>query len=183
MSRPLDLAGQRYGRLTVISRTASSVHGKAQWTCLCDCGAETVAVAGQLVSGKTQSCGCQRRDAAARMGQANRGAVRTHGHARGKCSPTYRIWIGMLTRCDRPTARGYRYYGGRGITVCDRWRGPDGFARFLADMGERPEGMTIDRVDNDGHYEPGNCRWATQAEQNRNARTGRARNGRFVSTA
>lgn len=82
--------------------------------------------------------------------------------------PMYRLWCGMKDRCGRVKAHNYKWYGGRGIRVCERWRN---FRNFLADMGERPAGMTLDRIDSDGHYEPGNCRWATQKEQVNNSRT------------
>ncbi len=88
-------------------------------------------------------------------------------------TPTHWSWVTMRQRCFNPNTAKYALYGGRGITVCDRWCGKEGFANFLADLGPRPVGMTLDRIDPDGNYEPGNCRWATYAEQNRHKRTGK----------
>lgn len=102
------------------------------------------------------------------ISRREKGYIR-HGHAsNGELSPTYRTWRSMMLRCDHPSQDSYQYYGERGITVCDRWR--DSFESFLADMGERPDGKSIDRVDVNGNYEPGNCRWATASEQRRNQR-------------
>lgn len=96
-----------------------------------------------------------------------------HGHRRtedGKSSPTYNSWRSMKIRCLNPNRSDFRWYGGRGVQVCPQWLGPDGFDRFLADMGPRPEGTTLDRIDVNGHYEPSNCRWATDKMQRDNRR-------------
>ena len=154
--------GDRFGRLVVIERVPSAYNPR--YLCRCDCGRQLEVFGGNLRSGNSRSCGCLQRE----LLSAQR---TTHGMS-ARDNRTYTTWLAMKGRCFNPhDGHHYRLYGERGITVCDRWLGPDGFANFLADMGERPDGMTLDRYpDPDGNYEPGNCRWATPAEQGRNRR-------------
>jgi len=157
MGKFIDQTGRRFGRLIVVERAPN--RGKlTHWRCRCDCGKAHTVYSGYLKDGRTKSCGCLRSD-----------LLSIHGHAKGKCSRTYRSWKKMRDRCTNVRHRHYSYYGGRGINVCERWL--HSFANFLADMGERPLGTTLDRRENDGNYEPGNCRWATWSQQMRNRRS------------
>lgn len=140
---------------------AGIVSRRTAWRCNCLCGNTTTVNSGNLVSGKTQSCGCLMRERAALAASKTN---RTHGLSK---SIEYRIWNSMLGRCFNPNDRKYHRYGARGITVCERWR--HSFPAFLADMGPRPSAeYSLDRIENDKDYEPGNCRWATSKTQNRN---------------
>lgn len=166
MSRArLNLNGQRFGGLVVINRVPAS--GASQFACLCDCGRKKIVAANNLRKGKTRSCGCLFRSSRAlRHGDTKKGAT----------TPEYTAWTNMRNRCSNPTCKDWKNYGGRGIRVCWRWQSQSGFVLFLADVGRRPSAKhSIDRINNDGHYEPGNCRWATKKEQQNNQRPRRRR--------
>jgi hypothetical protein len=157
--RPIDLTGRRFGKLTVLE-FSHRVKQYKHWKVRCDCGRETTMRGTSLTSENSTSCGC--------VHTGNKRAQR-HGHTgQGLTSPTYESWKAMKARCYNPTNDSWEYYGGRGITVCSRWM--ENFENFLEDMGERPAGTTLDRKDNNWHYEPGNCQWSTPFQQRHNSR-------------
>jgi hypothetical protein len=155
-----DLTGRRFGRLVVNGRDHLGKYGW-YWHCVCDCGTATSVVGYDMSRGHRLSCGCLSRD-------NHRTRFITHGHTIGRLrSKTYRCWHNMLSRCHNPRVPAFKNYGGRGITVCERWHK---FENFLADMGDPPPGLTLERVNNDSGYELANCRWATRIEQAANKR-------------
>jgi len=157
MVKLIDLSGRVFGRLTVVRYL-----GKRRWECVCECGTIKSVMGDNLKSGDIESCGCLRLE---RLLAHNT----THGWSR---TPTYKSWAGAKDRCANPSIPCYPSYGGRGIKMCDRWA--SSFEAFLEDMGPRPSSKhSLDRVDNNGDYEPGNCRWSTTKEQANNRRSNR----------
>ena len=168
-----DLTGEKFGRLLVIGKaTERAKNGKIRWNCQCDCGNEKTIPVSDLTQRRSTSCGCLRSETRKKMNfdmATHRHTVRKDDGSR-ESSPTYRSWKSMHDRCNNSNSPNYHLYGGRGIRICDRWNGKGKFVNFLADMGERPDGMTLDRKETDGNYEPSNCRWATASEQTKNRR-------------
>lgn len=162
------MVGQRFGRLVVLAVDSKDANYMVFWYCRCDCGNNKVIVGTRLRNGKTKSCGCLAREQAASRAKARNATTpprKTHGLRR---SPEYRAWQNMKKRCLSPNAVQYPYYGLRGISICAEWMR---FESFYADMGPKPSRVhSLDRKDNDGNYEPGNCRWATKVEQATNRR-------------
>ena len=161
----IDMAGERFGRLVVLRLSGErDGSGDVTWECICDCGTSKNVSRDRLRQGKTASCGCLSLDTTRAKGRRNR----THGQSQKSVEGSgYKSWLGMRARCNNPTDRVYRLYGGRGIKVCARW---DDYSVFMEDMGPRPAGHSIDRIDVNGDYCPENCRWADQKTQSQNTR-------------
>lgn len=157
--------GQVFGRLTVIGFARKDGRGRKYFNVHCECGKDFTPLDSSVRNGLTKSCGCIGSQKIKQQGYLNK----THGHSYigGKASPTYMSWQAMKQRCLNTKMARYSDYGGRGITVCERWLK---FENFLEDMGERPKGLSLDRIENEGNYEPSNCRWATLSEQRINRR-------------
>lgn len=161
--RAIDITDQRFGRLVAVARDRAATGRHTKWLCLCDCGSETSVFLDALRRGASTSCGCLRSEGIQKRSL-------THGHQVGRTiTRTLKSYRHAKARCQNPNNHKFPVYGGRGIKMCDRWS--ESFEAFLTDMGECPRGLTLDRIDVNGDYEPGNCRWASQHVQTRNKTT------------
>jgi len=160
-----DRTGERYGMVVVVSPVGVETNGTVKWKCICDCGSTFI----KTISDQRVSCGCKK----AQTGYLNK----RHGMSE---SPEYTVWLGMRGRVLRKTDKRYGSYGGRGIKICKRW---DLFENFYKDMGARPAGFTLERINNNGDYKPSNCRWASWEDQRRNTRKSLVHKGETAAEA
>ncbi len=163
MPSKLNLTGHKFERLSVIEEHGRDKHGFVIWKCICDCNKVILVSGTNLKSGHTKSCGCYKNERTVER-------LTKHGRASTKNNDSrkvYAIWASMKARCSNPNNISYHYYGGRGIQVCDRWKT---FENFLADMGEKPDNYSLERVDVNGDYNPQNCIWILRSEQSLNTR-------------
>jgi len=156
--RRIDLTGKSFGEWFVLDYSHTNAKGSVSWICRCSCGVISEVAGNNLKSGKTTNCGCKKSEKTAKQNT-------THGMSKTRA---YKIWAGMIQRCTNPNRLAYKYYGARGISVCKRWMT---FENFLEDIGHPPsDDYSLERIDNDGWYEPNNCKWATAEVQSRNNR-------------
>lgn len=166
MAAAVDITGQKFGRLTAIECLERVAGRGRKWLFRCECGGVIMRFPFQVTSGNTSSCGCIRKEM---LIMRNKESLSTH---RMTGTTEHTIWAKMIQRCRNPNDKNFPSYGGRGIKVCDRWNDPvTGFQEFFNDMGMRPKGAQIDRTNNNGNYEPSNCRWVTPKQNSRNRRS------------
>ena len=158
MSAKIDLTGKTFGAWQVLEYAGLNQNRQPSWACRCECGTEKIVVGQTLRDGATSSCGCKK-------GAAISKSKLKHGESLNGETRTYRIWKAMHARCRGLSEMSKKYYVPKNITVCERW---SDYRNFVADMGVAPDNLSIDRIDNDGNYEPGNCRWATASQQAQN---------------
>lgn len=179
MNSVIDLTGQKYGRLTPVEFCGIKDH-KARWKCSCDCGLTVIVPANSLRTGNTKSCGCLHREIVSEIGKKNT----THGNSHDNRTRLYTIWCGMRQRCNNKNREAYSLYGGKGVKVCDEWNDFLAFKKWAMSNGYA-DNLSIDRIDNNGDYEPSNCRWITASENvaraNKNHTTRKVIRGEGVS--